>query len=82
MAKRSMDEDIYRDTEWDAGSIGCGEFVLLLGARMKTLPLGTSFKLIAQDPGAVEDIPAWCRMTGNVLRNANHPEYIIERKRG
>ncbi len=31
---------------------------------MKTMKVGEVLELIADDPGVVEDIPAWCRSTG------------------
>ena len=68
------------DEFYDAGDLGCGELVLKLRIRlMKTSP-GTLLELRATDPGAVEDIPSWCRLTGNPLIGADHPIYLIERK--
>jgi tRNA 2-thiouridine synthesizing protein A len=67
-------------TEWDAGPLGCGELVLELRVRMLALGAGERLRLIASDPGAPEDLPAWCRMTGHRLLSADHPQYIIERR--
>jgi tRNA 2-thiouridine synthesizing protein A len=66
--------------EWDAGDMGCGELLVHLALKMRTLPGGAVFKLTALDPGAIEDMPAWCRMTGHLLQSAAHPVYIIKRK--
>jgi tRNA 2-thiouridine synthesizing protein A len=68
------------DQEWDAGDMGCGELVLELLTRMNAMSPGQTFKLTARDPGAREDLPAWCRMTGHNLVGAAHPEYLIQRK--
>ena len=65
---------------WDAGAMGCGELVLELRMRMLDLPPRALFRLVATDPGAPEDLPAWCRMTGHRLVGAEHPVYGIERK--
>ncbi len=51
---------------WDAGDLGCGELVLELRARLLAAP-GRVHRVIALDPGAPEDIPSWCRMTGHEL---------------
>jgi tRNA 2-thiouridine synthesizing protein A len=51
---------------WDAGNLGCGELLLDLRGRLAAIP-GQVLRLIALDPGAPEDIPAWCRLTGHVL---------------
>jgi|SRR5713226_8945527 len=67
--------------EWDAGNIGCGELVLELRSRMLALRPGEYFRLTARDPGALEDLPAWCRLTGHRLVQANHPQYLIERRK-
>ena len=68
------------DAFWDAGAMGCGELVIKLRIKFQTLVAGTVFHLRAHDTGAVEDIPAWCSMTGNRLVRAAHPDYWIERK--
>ena len=40
---------------------------------MNELEPGDELEVIAQSPGAPTDLPAWCRMTGNVLRRAEQP---------
>ncbi len=66
--------------EWDAGDLGCGELVLELRLRLQALSPGDIFKLCARDPGAPEDLPAWCRLTGHRLVRAEPPAYWIKRK--
>ena len=66
--------------EWDAGDLGCGELVLELRLRLQSIPPGQIFKLCARDPGALEDLPAWCRLTGHQLARAEPPNYWIKRK--
>lgn len=61
--------------------MGCGELVLLLRGKMLALEPGNVLKLIALDAGALEDIPAWCRMTGHTLVSSSHPVYFIQRRR-
>jgi tRNA 2-thiouridine synthesizing protein A len=41
---------------------------------------GDIIEVIARDPGAPVDLPAWCRMTGHSLLSADHPIYVIRRK--
>ena len=64
---------------WDAGDMGCGELVLELRMRLQELKSGEVIKLLASDPGAPEDLPAWCKMTGHSLIKTAHPEYWIEK---
>ena len=52
--------------EWHAGHMGCGELLVELRRRLQQMPSQT-LKLVALDPGAALDLPAWCRLTGNEL---------------
>jgi tRNA 2-thiouridine synthesizing protein A len=65
--------------DWDAGDMACGELVLALRNRLKSLPSGGLLRLTALDPAAPVDIPSWCRLTGHALVNAEHPVYLIRR---
>jgi tRNA 2-thiouridine synthesizing protein A len=62
--------------DWDAGAMGCGELLIGLRKRLLAIPGGT-LRLIATDPGAVEDIPAWCRITGHHLLKTEGTSYWI-----
>ncbi len=68
------------DVEWDAGETSCGDLVLELRIRMAGLRAGERLRLVARDPGARADIPAWCGLTGHRLVRAEPPEFLIERK--
>ena len=63
-------DNIAHDDEWDAGDLACGELVIHLRNRLRQMP-GKVMKLTAHDPGAPEDIPAYCRMTGHELLHAD-----------
>jgi tRNA 2-thiouridine synthesizing protein A len=54
------------DQEWNAGELGCGELALELKQKLRAAP-GQLWRVVALDPGAPADIPAWCSMTGNAL---------------
>ena len=68
------------DDDWDAGDLGCGDLVLELRTRLRALPAGGVIRVRATDPGAPEDIPAWCGLTRNPLVSAEHPLYWIARR--
>jgi tRNA 2-thiouridine synthesizing protein A len=55
--------------------MGCGELLVLLKLRFRELPDGTRFELVSRDPGSVEDLPSWSRMTGHALLRVEHPHY-------
>jgi tRNA 2-thiouridine synthesizing protein A len=69
------------DREWNAGELGCGDLVLELRLKLRESP-GNILKVIAVDPGAPADIPAWCRMTGNelVAQDLETQAYFIRAK--
>ena len=76
-----MNETITADEIWDAGSLGCGPLLLELRNRMRGMP-GKTLLLVALDLGAPQDIPAWCRVTGNPLlaTEPEHSRYWIKSK--
>ena len=49
----------------DGGDRACGELLLVLAARARTLPPGSLIRLVATDPAAAIDLPAWCHLTGH-----------------
>jgi tRNA 2-thiouridine synthesizing protein A len=57
---------MHHDEEWNAGDMGCGDLVLDLRKKLRAMP-GKVLKVIATDPGAPSDIPAWCGMTKDTL---------------
>ena len=65
---------------WDAGDLACGDLVVQLWMRMQALAPGQVLHLVALDPGAPADLPAWCRLTGHRLVAGDHPNYLIQRK--
>lgn len=38
--------------------------VIMLARRLPQLPVGDALRVLADDPAAAVDIPAWCRMRG------------------
>lgn len=72
---------VAHDDVWDAGDMGCGILMINLRKRLRAMP-GQTLKLIALDAGAPEDIPAYCRMTGNTLLHvqAGERSYWIRAK--
>lgn len=73
----NADEDDF----WDAGDMGCGDLVLRLRLKLRAMP-GKTLKVIARDPGAPADLPAFCRMTGDRLVRhdpADHAYWIQAR---
>lgn len=50
----------------DGGDRSCGELLLVLAARSRTLAPASTVRLLATDPAAPIDLPAWCHLTGHI----------------
>jgi tRNA 2-thiouridine synthesizing protein A len=56
--------------------------VIALAARMPELPVGAVLRVLADDPAAANDIPAWCRLRGQqYLGAAGEHGYDVRRVR-
>jgi tRNA 2-thiouridine synthesizing protein A len=64
---------------WDAGDIGCGQFIIQLHSRIRDLQPGEALEILSRDPGVPSDLPAWCRMTGHTLVSAEPPIFVVRK---
>lgn len=62
-----LDNRPLPDVILDAGETACGDLVLLIARHIRTMTAGQVLHVVGYDRGALEDIPAWCRMTHNPL---------------
>ena len=74
--KPAVDPGSPFDVEWDAGELGCGELLLKLRVKLRSMP-GQIIRLTALDRGAIEDIPSYCRITGHRLLMADPAKGIF-----
>ena len=51
----------------DAKGLMCPMPIVKLAKKIKEMPAGAVLELIADDVGSKEDVPAWCKRTGNEL---------------
>ncbi len=74
---------IHADYVIDLGEQGCGQLVMEIMLKVRTLNPGQTLKVIAYDPAAAVDIAAWCRMTGNRLMHLSpespQHQYFIQK---
>ena len=56
-----------KDETLDSRGLMCPMPIVKLAKKMKELQVGKVVELIADDPGAKEDVPAWTQRTGNEL---------------
>ncbi|HET8661820.1 MAG TPA: sulfurtransferase TusA family protein [Micromonosporaceae bacterium] len=56
--------------------------VIALARRLPQLPIGTVLRVLADDPAAAVDIPAWCRLRGQEPAGSPAPGvYDVRRAR-
>lgn len=65
--------------ELDARRMLCPMPVIRTQDKVKTLQAGDTLKVFCTDPGAKQDIPAWCRINGHrfIDIEENNNEIII-----
>ncbi|MBX9680834.1 MAG: hypothetical protein K2X38_18915 [Gemmataceae bacterium] len=68
------------DLYWDAGDMSCGDLVMALRSKLLAAPKSSVLRVVARDPAASVDLPAWCGLTGHSLLRAAAPEFDIRRK--
>lgn len=65
----------------DARGMKCPYPVVELARAAKELPGGARVELLADDPVALTDVPAWCRMRGaqllDVAEEADHWRFVV-----
>ncbi|HWB38456.1 MAG TPA: sulfurtransferase TusA family protein [Rugosimonospora sp.] len=54
--------------------------VITLARRLTALPVGGVLRVLADDPAATNDIPAWCRMRGQEYLGNPEPDAFDVRK--
>lgn len=66
-----------RHVTLDARNLMCPLPVIRAQDAIKSLKTGDQLKVICTDPGALNDIPAWCRINGHIVVNKIHSEHEI-----
>jgi tRNA 2-thiouridine synthesizing protein A len=54
--------------------------VITLARRIGEVTVGATVTVLADDPAAATDIPAWCRMRSHSLVSADEARYVIRRE--
>ncbi len=61
----------------DARNLMCPLPVIRAQDAIKTLKVGDQLTVICTDPGALNDIPAWCRINGHTVVKKIHSKHEI-----
>jgi 5-methyltetrahydropteroyltriglutamate--homocysteine methyltransferase len=72
------------DVRFDGGDLDCGNGLLLLIRRhIDPLEPGRLLEILSTDASVEEDLPAWCRLTGNALvsrtRSGGVRSYLVRK---
>ncbi len=67
----------------DGGDLACGELLMELVGPLRELDAGTLVRVVATDPAAPLDIPAWCHLTthhylGSGSQPDGRPHYDVQ----
>jgi TusA-related sulfurtransferase len=70
----------------DCRGMRCPLPVIELAKRIGEVPVHGLVRVIADDPAAATDVPAWCRMRGHEYAGPGQPEgdapsYLVRRRR-
>ena len=72
------------DLELDCRGLRCPLPVIELARQIGDVPVGGTIELVADDPAARSDVPAWCRMRGQAYLGEDVADdgvarYLVER---
>lgn len=68
--------------EVDSRGRRCPLPIIDLAKRMPSVEVGAVIRVLADDPAAANDIPAWCRMKGHEYLGSPGPDaYEVRRLR-
>ena len=66
------------DVVVDARGLACPAPVIALAKVARALPAGSRITVLATDPAAAVDVPAWARMRGHqVLQTSQDGEHLV-----
>ena len=63
----------------DCRGILCPLPVIKLAQALPKVEVGDTITILADDPAAATDIPAWCRMRSQELVSATDSQYVVRR---
>ncbi|TDU87071.1 tRNA 2-thiouridine synthesizing protein A [Kribbella voronezhensis] len=63
----------------DCRGMLCPLPVIKLAQTISEVAIGDTITVLADDPAAATDIPAWCRMRSQELVSAENEQYVVRR---
>jgi len=78
-----MTDEPKVDLELDLRGLLCPLPMVMISKGMQDIPIGGVVRAVATDPGALADIPAWARSSGNeiveTLRDSGEYVFLVRR---
>jgi tRNA 2-thiouridine synthesizing protein A len=70
--------------ELDCRGMPCPRPIIELGRHLDDIEVGGTMAVVAEDPAAAVDVPAWCRMRGQEYVGVESaedgvPRYVVRR---
>ncbi|MBM7515410.1 sulfurtransferase TusA family protein [Nocardioides nitrophenolicus] len=70
--------------ELDCRDLPCPRPIIELAKALPSVPVGELLAVVARDPAARHDVPAWCRMrgqeyVGEQVADDGAPRYVVRR---
>jgi len=65
-----MSDETKPDLELDLKGLLCPLPMVRVSQNIASVPVGGIIRAVATDPGAMADIPAWAKSTGNEVMSA------------
>ena len=78
MSEQAPNNDVARGLhKLDARNLLCPMPVIRVQDRVADLQPGDRLETVATDPGALQDIPAWCRINGHQVIATRRGDYEV-----
>lgn len=78
-----LDKPLSVDATTDIIYMMCPMHLLTIEEKIKELKVGQTLAILTDYDGALEDIPEWCRKTGNeflgILETPDHYQFFVKK---
>ncbi len=79
-----LDKPIEADSTTDIIYMMCPMHLLTIDEQIKEMPVGKILSILTDYDGALEDIPEWCKKTGNeflgIFEETDHYKFYVKKR--
>jgi tRNA 2-thiouridine synthesizing protein A len=80
-----LSEPLKTDAETDIIYMMCPMHLLTIDEQIKEIDVGQTLSILTDYDGAIEDIPEWCKKTGNeflgIYEESDHYKFYVKKIR-